>query len=171
MTVYISSIIEAALLLVVTFLIGCIIGWFFRSRIFVRRKNGDAKTSETGISANPENDATPKIISSDKTKAAAKSQAVSQTVEQAKESEKPEKPGNSGKPDVLKGPRDGGKDDLKKISGIGPKLEGTLNELGIYHFDQIAKWTQAEIDWVDDFLSFKGRIKRDGWIAQAKNLK
>ncbi|MEM1284192.1 MAG: NADH:quinone oxidoreductase [Pseudomonadota bacterium] len=67
-------------------------------------------------------------------------------------------------------PRGGKADDLKKISGVGPKLETVLNDLGIYHFDQIAAWKAAEIAWVDDYLRFKGRIKRDGWINQAKTL-
>ena len=57
---------------------------------------------------------------------------------------------------------------LIKISGVGPKLEVVLNELGFWHFDQIAKWSAAEIAWVDSRLKFKGRIERDGWIAQAK---
>ena len=46
----------------------------------------------------------------------------------------------------------------------------TLNELGFYHFDQIAAWTEAEIQWVDNRLKFKGRITRDDWIGQAKLL-
>lgn len=61
-------------------------------------------------------------------------------------------------------------DDLKAISGIGPKLEKVLNGLGIWTFGQIAAWTAEEIAWVDDYLSFKGRIARDDWIAQAKAL-
>lgn len=61
-------------------------------------------------------------------------------------------------------------DDLKKITGVGPKLEGTLNEIGVYHFWQIADWGQAAIDYMDDRLSFKGRIERDGWIKQAGDL-
>ena len=59
-------------------------------------------------------------------------------------------------------------DDLKQISGVGPKLEQTLNSLGIYKFEQIAKWKKAERDWVDDYLKFKGRIERDNWVTQAK---
>ena len=59
-------------------------------------------------------------------------------------------------------------DDLKKIGGVGPKLEGTLNELGIYHFWQIAEFTPDNVAWVDGYLSFKGRIDRDDWIGQAK---
>lgn len=61
-------------------------------------------------------------------------------------------------------------DDLKTISGIGPKLEQVLNGLGIWTYGQIAAWSPQEVAWVDDFLSFKGRIERDGWIGQAKTL-
>ncbi|MEM7462802.1 MAG: ATP-binding cassette domain-containing protein [Pseudomonadota bacterium] len=61
-------------------------------------------------------------------------------------------------------------DDLKRISGVGPKLEQTLNGLGIYKFDQIAKWKKAERDWVDGYLNFKGRIERDNWVSQAKEF-
>lgn len=65
---------------------------------------------------------------------------------------------------------DGKADDLKLISGVGPKLETTLNGLGFWHFSQIAKWTKSDIAIVDDELSFKGRIERDDWIKQAKTL-
>ena len=72
------------------------------------------------------------------------------------------------KPSVVSKPAQ--PDDLKLISGVGPKLEASLNEIGIWTFAQIAKWTDAEIAWVDDFLNFKGRITRDNWIAQADAL-
>jgi len=68
---------------------------------------------------------------------------------------------------LLDGPRDGQADDLKKISGVGPKLEGLLHEAGVYHFDQIKDWGPEEIAYMDDKLSFKGRIERDNWIEQA----
>jgi NADH-quinone oxidoreductase subunit E len=61
-------------------------------------------------------------------------------------------------------------DDLKAISGIGPKLETVLNGLGVWTYAQIAEWTKEEIAWVDDYLSFKGRIGRDDWIGQAVKL-
>ncbi|CDI08163.1 NADH-quinone oxidoreductase subunit E [Agrobacterium pusense] len=61
-------------------------------------------------------------------------------------------------------------DDLKLISGVGPKIEGTLNELGIFTYAQIAGWKQAECDWVDGYLNFKGRIGRDDWVKQAEAL-
>ncbi len=59
-------------------------------------------------------------------------------------------------------------DDLKLISGIGPKLEKVLNGLGIWTFAQIGDWTAQEIGWVDEYLSFKGRIERDDWIGQSR---
>jgi len=61
-------------------------------------------------------------------------------------------------------------DDLKLISGVGLKLEGTLHSLGIYTFAQVAKWKKAEREWVDGYLKFKGRIDRDDWVKQAKAL-
>ena len=75
------------------------------------------------------------------------------------------------KPPVLKAPRKTGADNLKEIKGIGAKLEALLNSLGVFHFDQIASWTEAELAWVDANLEgFKGRASRDGWVAQAKTL-
>lgn len=61
-------------------------------------------------------------------------------------------------------------DDLKLISGVGPKLEEVLNGLGIYKYEQISKWKKAEREWVDGYLKFKGRIDRDDWVKQAKAL-
>jgi NADH-quinone oxidoreductase subunit E len=61
-------------------------------------------------------------------------------------------------------------DDLKMISGVGPKIEGILHSLGIYTFAQIASWKQAEREWVDGYLNFKGRIERDDWVKQADAL-
>ncbi|WP_299885463.1 NADH-quinone oxidoreductase subunit E [uncultured Ruegeria sp.] len=73
-------------------------------------------------------------------------------------------------PETLTGARGGAPDDLKLLKGVGPKLEQTLNELGFYHFDQIAAWTDGHVAWVDARLKFKGRIERDGWIEQASKL-
>jgi NADH-quinone oxidoreductase subunit E len=61
-------------------------------------------------------------------------------------------------------------DDLKLISGVGPKIEGILHSLGIYTFAQVAGWKKAEREWVDGYLKFSGRIERDDWQKQAKAL-
>lgn len=70
-------------------------------------------------------------------------------------------------PALLDGP-DGAPDDLTQIKGIGPKLSAMLNDLGIYHFAQVAEWSDADGEWIDDQLAFKGRVAREDWIAQAK---
>ncbi len=61
-------------------------------------------------------------------------------------------------------------DDLKQLSGVGPALEKKLHEAGVTTFEQIAKWKKADIEEMDEKLSFKGRIEREDWIAQAKKL-
>lgn len=64
----------------------------------------------------------------------------------------------------------GAADDLKKISGVGPKLENTLNQIGVFHFAQIARLSEKAITELDDKLAFKGRIARDKWVEQAAAL-
>ncbi len=77
----------------------------------------------------------------------------------------------AGRPAMLRPGRPFGEpDDLKAISGVGPKLQQALNEQGIYHFWQIAALSDDQLAWLDEaMLSFKGRIKRDGWVEQAKS--
>ncbi|MFD1158263.1 NADH-quinone oxidoreductase subunit E [Roseovarius aestuarii] len=75
------------------------------------------------------------------------------------------------KPEALSAPRDGGADNLKEIKGVGPKLEKLLNSHGIYHFDQIANWSDKDVAWADNSLvGFKGRVSRDNWVEQARIL-
>lgn len=80
-------------------------------------------------------------------------------------------PAGGSKPEMLSAPKGGTPDDLKKIKGVGPKLEAMLHGMGFYHYGQIANWTADEVAWVDENLEgFKGRVSRDGWVAQAKVL-
>ncbi len=60
--------------------------------------------------------------------------------------------------------------DLKKLSGVGPALEKKLMAAGVTSLEQVAAWTEADVTKIDEELSFKGRIEREGWIAQAKEL-
>jgi len=92
-------------------------------------------------------------------KPAKKAAAAAPSTAEAVEAERPA--------NLLTEARGGQADDLKRISGVGPKLEGLLNQNGVFHFDQIAAWNDAEIAYMDDQLSFKGRIARDNWIEQA----
>ncbi|HTN13741.1 MAG TPA: hypothetical protein VL094_02925 [Sphingomonadaceae bacterium] len=62
-------------------------------------------------------------------------------------------------------------DDLKRIKGVGPKLEKLLHSLGVTSFAEIAGWSEADIDGIDAQLgTFAGRIRRDNWPEQAKFL-
>jgi len=65
---------------------------------------------------------------------------------------------------------EGGDDDLKRLSGVGPALEKKLHAAGVTSFAQIAAWGPDEIAEFDEKLSFKGRIEREGWVDQAKTL-
>jgi len=75
------------------------------------------------------------------------------------------------KPAVLTTARDGGPDDLKMIKGVGPVLEKALHKTGVFHFDQVAAWTNRDARWFDDNVKgANGRVLRDEWIKQARIL-
>ncbi len=80
-----------------------------------------------------------------------------------------EEPVEETRPESLDAPK-GEADDLKRIGGIGPKIELILNELGIFHFSQIAAWTPGEQAWVDSYLRFEGRVMSEKWAEQAAEL-
>jgi predicted flap endonuclease-1-like 5' DNA nuclease len=63
------------------------------------------------------------------------------------------------------------RDDLKLIKGVGPAIERTLNDMGIFRFQQIADMTEYDIDRVAERLrGFHSRIYRENWIGQAREL-
>lgn len=142
-------ILQTILLLLVTFVIGCIIGCWLRRML--------AGSDEIGATPSVTVPLAPVSPASGPAAAPAASLATAA-------------PAGDGRPGALDGPRGGQKDDLKRIKGVGRVNEGRLNELGIYHFDQIATWGRTEVDWVDDYLTFKGRIDREKWVQQAKVL-
>lgn len=75
------------------------------------------------------------------------------------------------KPLIRSAPRPVGKDNLLEIEGIDKELESRLNEFGIFHFDQIAKWNAKNCHWVEDYFTLEdNQIKEANWIEQAKGL-
>ncbi len=74
------------------------------------------------------------------------------------------------RPIILSRPRPTGKDDLKQIEGIDAKIENDLNQLGIFHFDQISKWNQKNCKWISDYFTLENKIEEENWVAQAIKL-
>jgi len=131
-----------------------------RRKEYLKRKKEQAKSSAAVKKAAPKADKAP-------AKKAAKKVAKKAAKKVAKKVETPAAEQDLGKvydeaPEQV--------DDLKQISGVGPALETKLHGFGIYTFAQIADWSPANISAFDDLLSFKGRIERDDWLKQAKEL-
>jgi predicted flap endonuclease-1-like 5' DNA nuclease len=113
----------------------------------------------------------PKPLAKPKAKAAAKPKAAAPkpAAKPKAAAVKPKAAAKAEGPTRLKAARKGKADDLKEIEGVGPALEKLVNGLGFYHFDQIAAWSEADVAVVDaEMKSFKGRITRDKWVAQAR---
>ena len=135
-------------------------------------KAPEAEADDTGATkaeaqarpkAKPEADVTPKPDLPEDEKIAEPTETV--------EIDEPSDPGEATKPELLSKPREGGPDDLKQIKGVGPKLEQALHGIGVFHFDQIASWTEDEVAWADqNLVGFKGRVSRDNWVDQARQL-
>jgi NADH-quinone oxidoreductase subunit E len=76
----------------------------------------------------------------------------------------------SARPKGLPRARNGKKDDLKRINGLGALDESTLNNLGVFHFDQIAGWSEAQVLWMENHVFARGRIGQESWQQQARDL-
>jgi NADH-quinone oxidoreductase subunit E len=159
---------------VVFIVVGLLLGWIFCSELKplvqstqttdTPKAREPAPAAEPTAAAGPAPAAEPTAAAGPAPVAANVSASASATpdVETAEEAARPE---------ALSSARAGGADDLKMIKGVGPKLEIMLNDLGFYHFDQIAAWSAAEVAWVNDNLAgFKGRVSRDNWVEQARKL-
>jgi predicted flap endonuclease-1-like 5' DNA nuclease len=73
-------------------------------------------------------------------------------------------------PPVSRNVRSAEPDDLKRIRGVGVVIEKKLNALGVTSYQDIASWTDADIERVSEALDFKGRIERERWVEQARIL-
>lgn len=131
----IPQLVEPALLLLATFVIGATIGYMLRRFVFTPQPRRASSTAARIVPGG----------SIDTTS-------------------------GDGRLITLDAPIDGSKDNLKKIKGVGPKIEVTLNDLGIFHFNQIAAWNRQTVARVDEALSLRGRVNREKWVSQAKTL-
>lgn len=109
--------------------------------------------------------AKPKTAAKPKAAAASKAAPAASEIKIANAGDYP-----GSQPHGTKKPRAGGANNLTRVKGIGPANEKKLNALGIWHFDQIAAWKKAEVQWVGSYLAFPGRIEREEWVKQAKVL-
>ncbi|QDT08947.1 hypothetical protein [Planctomycetes bacterium K23_9] len=61
-------------------------------------------------------------------------------------------------------------DDLSDINGVGPATERDLNRIGIYHFSQVAQWSDSNVQAIRETLNLGDRIEKDMWVVQAQRL-
>lgn len=166
-------IIATALLLMAAFLIGCLVGRNLH-RLFGRKQVGqDSTIVEADVPKEVKEQAPELNKTPSKTSAVSENSQTTEKTTKTSATTKPQPAKNvmpKGKPATLTKARAEGKDNLKLIKGIGPKLEETLNTLGVYHFDQVASWDKESVAWIDQELSFKGRIDRENWVSQAKEI-
>ncbi len=128
------------ILLFLAFLLGLLIGWW----IWAKRQ-----VEKTGAATKP-------LAASDASTTVSDYAAMTSSV-----------PDDKHRPKLFDDPSDGRPDDLKKISGVGPKLEGVLNGIGVFYYRQVRDWAPEHVAWIDDKLPFPGRIIRDKWQEQA----
>jgi len=155
-------IIEIALWILLAYVIGCALGFVLR-RLF---GSGDGAAPEQDAEAGtlpealqPVQPDMPKVI-----------ELEPEPMVAAPSEPEPGAHRRMERPKGLDEARGGKPDNLRRISGIGPKNEKILHTLGFFHYDQIASWTVAQVAWVDDHLKFNGRIGREHWIEQATLL-
>ncbi|MGC1495979.1 MAG: 50S ribosomal protein L21 [Sulfitobacter sp.] len=103
-----------------------------------------------------------------KTKKAAAKKAEPKKADAKKAEPKTEAKAEKAAPKAKKADKAG--DDLSEISGVGPVIVKKLHGEGVTTFAQVAAWTEADVEAIEEKLSFKGRVGREDWIAQAKEL-
>lgn len=150
--------IELAIWMLLFYFVGCLLGWALRNVFGQHAEPAAVEAMQAPAPrAAPIHIATPTPTPAKPAPVAAAPVAAMAT-------------GKMERPKGIASARGGKADNLQRISGVGPKNEGILNNLGVYHFDQIAAWTPEQITWVDDHLRFNGRIQREEWIRQASLL-
>ncbi|WP_421791483.1 hypothetical protein [Hyphobacterium sp.] len=144
-------IVEIAILLLIAFLIGLLIGWWFN-----RKGSGEGEQDHALQSRIA-------VLEGELDECKANRLQLRSQVQEL-QSSAPAAGFVAASPEELP------PDDLKRISGIGPVIEGKLNAAGVTRFEQIAAWTQADVDDFRERLNFRDRIEREFWVDQAKML-
>ncbi|WP_196259062.1 hypothetical protein [Pelagibacterium limicola] len=155
-------IIESALFLLVAFLLGCVVGYLAR-RIAASRAPALVPAADPVAAAEQPARSSESAVSADSVSPTPKGKAP-------RAGRKASVPGSSQRARKTVATSSGPADDLKKIRGIGPRLEANLQERGITHYDQIAKLTKKATSELDAELNLRGRIEREQWVEQAKAL-
>lgn len=149
---------QALLLLALTFFVGSVLGWTLSRD--PRRKSSGFVTAPAEVLAE-----VPVLVANTGARrvshlASMTPEALEAAVIQA---------GTGLEPIRLSAPQGDG-DDLKIISGVGPVNERELNELGVYHYWQIAEWGPEQVAWIAQRIRFPNRVMRENWVAQAARL-
>ncbi|MGV8855031.1 MAG: hypothetical protein ACOH2L_10305 [Devosia sp.] len=180
--IHLTHILETALLMLLAYLLGCAIGYAVRRILHAGRGThrvtavvATAPVAKAETAPRSRRTMTPaaRLAAAGSDDPALPQRApvpVTQIPRSARAAPRPALDPAAPEPAAMTGPRSGGADNLKQIKGIGPKIEASLNGLGIYHFDQIAGWSRTNVEWVDKHLAFRGRIVRERWVEQAREL-
>lgn len=151
-------------LILLAFVIGLAIGYFLRTRVF---RTGVAADESGGVTLESRQARKSNaLLRGSKSRGASRSSAKPAP---AKQATKPE-PETAPAPEPEPAPASAEPDNLQDIKGIGAVLEKKLNAMGITRFEQIAAWTQGDIAKIDETLNFRGRIQRERWVEQAREL-
>ena len=175
---------QITICLLIAALLGFIIGYIVAKSNTAKTEIAEEKKAETEEKSDIETEKKVKVdeeakkLAEAKTKADKKAKKATLEAEKKAEAEAAEKVkadeeanAKGEKPEILSAPLNEAKDDLTQIKGIGPKVEDQLNEAGIYHFNQIASWTEANIKWLEINTTFAHRATKDLWVSQAKSFK
>ncbi len=160
----IHYLIELAIWALLFYFIGCLFGWALRN-VF-----GQSRTAVTAPLAQVAEKPAPAPTPPPVAVTAPPAPPAPVPVVAAAPAPTPIATGKMERPKGIAAARGGKADNLQRISGVGPKNESILHNLGVFHFDQIAAWTPEQITWVDDHLRFNGRIIREEWVRQASLL-
>jgi len=156
---------QMILCLLLAALLGFIMGYLFGKNTCAKDDCGHEETQEHST-----HKVTSGVAPAQTSKTNASHGNAKHSMTTTKETSETKEASKGSEPVLLSGPRGGKKDNLTRIKGIGIKIDETLNNMGIYHFDQIASWTEEHALWVDSQTAFPGRVQREKWVEQAKLL-